>query len=530
MGEVIFTNPPPINVTLCRQGCSSNKTTCDTECLAERNRCQAQIGQPGGPLAQDCIQAFNLCRTECTNEFNTCDTNCRRSREGCPFLLASDGGTYFNTVTEQVACQSPKWIQSDVTTRGLWLWSLSGANIPDSRTREALYMAAQDDGTFGTLDAGSTAPIWTNPDCCDAFDTVADSSQVLYTACCFGSPRDNKVFRRNPGMTGGSEIPTYPPGTVPRFFFPDIIARFGTNRFALVTNNGIFSTQNIRANPIVWTRLGTNAPTNACAIFASGPQTNPTFYALTGFCSGFFGNLLRYFGTSTTGTWQSVPLPPDSNGVGIFAVDPANPSRLFASIFSNTGVRMFRSTLGGASWTNDEVLDGLMVGGGAFRLQVTTAGPAYSQPTLVAFDPNNSNNLLAGAADAGIFLSRDNGATWTTVTNNSGDAANPVIPRPYWAYFDRECSQYNIYVGTQGRGAWRFTYRDTAGVTVAQCQSNCDGATTECRKDCVTERDQCLKEPGPGGSGACVRQFTQCGTFCTNTKNACRQRCVDCPQ
>ena len=32
------------------------------------------------------------------------------------------------------------------------------------------------------------------------------------------------------------------------------------------------------------------------------------------------------------GTWETVPLPPGSNGVGIFAVDPKDPDRLFASI------------------------------------------------------------------------------------------------------------------------------------------------------------------------------------------------------
>src|SRR5205823_6389573 len=90
-------------------------------------------------------------------------------------------------------------------------------------------------------------PNWSNPDCCDAFESVADNTQVLYTVCCFGPPRGNRLFRRNPGMTGGGEIPNYPEGNLPGFKFPDVIARFGANRYGLITNSGIFATQNITA-------------------------------------------------------------------------------------------------------------------------------------------------------------------------------------------------------------------------------------------------------------------------------------------
>jgi len=526
MGEVVFTNPPPIDPNICSQDCTNAKTACDDDCAADNRICTSQVGKPGGPLASQCAQQLKACKLACTNEFNTCNTNCNRFPEGCPIVLACDGGTYINTVIGSPACQTPKWIQSDVTTRGLWLWSLSGANIPDSPVGEALYMAAQDDGTFATLNAGAATPTWVNPDAGDASDTVSDTTQVLYTDCCFGAPRDNKVFRRNPGMRGGRQIPNYPPGDVPGFFFPDVITRFGFSSFAMITTKGIFATQNIAANPIIWTPVG-NAPHNACALAAVGPQTNPTFYALDGMCSGFAGDFLRFKGTSTTGNWQVVPLPPGGFGVGIFAVDPNNANRLFASIFTSTGPHMFRSLDGGTTWTADTVLDGLMTGNGTFLPQVApfVADP-YPQPTLVAFDPDNSNNLLAGAADAGIFLSRDNGVTWKTITNNSGDAANPIIPRPHWAYFDRECSQYNIYVGTQGRGAWHLSYPDPEGSTVVECQGRCQTEFQQCQKDCATERDLCQRQGGKN----CGQEARTCSAICVGTRNTCNQHCVDCPQ
>jgi hypothetical protein len=530
LGDVVFTNPPRFNVTTCRQGCTNDRTSCQSECVAFRNDCLAEVGQPGGPLASACVQAFTRCRTACTNSFNACDTNCNRPQEGCPIVMSSDGGTFFNTVGQSPACQTPSWSQPNVTPRSLWLFSLGGANIPSSITRESLYMGAQDNGTFATQNAGATTPAWTNPNCCDSTDTVSDGGQVLFSLCCFNIAPTNRLIKSNPGLGSQSEIPTYPPGTVPRGTFPEVIATFGTNRYAVITSNGIFATQNITTNPITWTSLGTNAPTTACALWAAGPATSPTFYALTGFCSGSFpATLMRYNGTSATGTWQNVPLPAGSLGVGVFTVDPKNPNRLFASSFDNAGVRMFRSSNGGTAWVPDTVLDGLMNGGGAFRMRTSN----YAQPTMVAFDPNDANNLLAGAADAGIFLSRNNGASWTAVTNNSGNSANPVIPRPYWTYFDRECSQYSMFVGTQGRGAWRLSFPDPAGISVSACQARCEVPFPECQSECVAFRNDCLAEVGqPGGplASACVQAFVACRAQCSNTRNACRQRCLDCPQ
>ncbi|MCA1615117.1 MAG: hypothetical protein LC800_13485 [Acidobacteria bacterium] len=529
MGEVVFNDPPRFSVPDCLRNCTNARNECRNDCVEFLDSCLSRAGEAGSPTRAQCVAAGARCTNRCTQTFDACNTNCRRPQEGCPVILASDGGTYVNTLTQTPECQTPKWVQSDVTTRGLWLWSLGGADIPGSSRREALYMGAQDDGSFGTLDAGSAAPTWNNADCCDSFDTVADSTQVLNTLCCFGGTRNNRVFRRAPGMNGGNEIPNYPAGDVPAFQFPDAIARFGSNRFALLTSGGVFTTQNITANPITWGRLGSNAPTDACGLWAAGTQNSPTFFAQTGSCSGdSAGALLRYTGTTTTGTWQNVSPPPGTFGVGVFAVDPRNANRLFVSAFGGNGVRMFRSADGGANWTADAALDALMNGGGAFLMQTSS----YAQPTLVAFDPNDSNTLLAGAADAGIFLSRDNGANWTTITRNSGDAANPVIPRPRSAYFDRECGRFNIYVGTKGRGAWRISYRDPAAPSVGACQSGCDATITDCQEACAERHTACLDQEGPGSHtpARCSQQLVQCRARCSSDRTRCRQGCADCPQ
>jgi photosystem II stability/assembly factor-like uncharacterized protein len=456
-------------------------------------------------------------------------------QEGCPLLLSSDGGIYFNAKAQSPDCQTPEWRQPDVTTRGLWLFTFGGVNIPSSLTRESLFMGAQDNGTFASQNAGDAAPAWKNPNCCDITDMASDGSQLLFTVCCYpvSALPENRLFRANLALDNQTMITGYPPNAeIPRGGFPDVITSFGTNRFAVVTDKGIFVTQDITATHVTWDLLGSNSPIDACALWSAsipGQANSLAFYAITGCPNGSSYKLMRYKGTSAMSVWQPVPLPRGFSDVGIFAVAPNNPNRLFMSAFNSTDMHMFRSENGGLVWTPDPALDGLMSGGGKFRM-VTWQ---YTQPTLVAFDPNNPNNLLAGAADAGIFLSRDKGASWATITNNAGDSANPVIPRPYWAYFNRKCGQYNIYVGTQGRGAWRFSYADPAGPTVSACQDRCEAPFADCQNRCVAARDACVAEsgqPGKPSSEQCVQAFEACRARCGNTRDTCRQRCLDCPQ
>lgn len=382
----------------------------------------------------------------------------------CPMIFSSDGGVYFNTNTTSPGCHSPAWEQPNVTPHALWLWALDGAD-QGGLNSEDLYFGIQDNGSFATTNAGVALPTWTNVNCCDVFDITADPVRVVYDVCCGFSLRVG-----GSGMTAVTVVNPNPPGNITMFRFPDFIDRFGPNQYIAVTSSGGYLTNSITPNPVAWTQIGAaSTPTGGfCAVQSSVSGGTPTFYAQAGGCQARTADRVwTYTGTAPGGTWQQVTPPLGGLGFGVFAVDPNDPNRLLASNLTATGPRMILSTDGGATWQNLPELDNLMTGGGAFLYQ-SQRGPinwttfaASPQPTLVAFDPEDSNIIIAGARSSGVFLSTDGGEDWRLITDpfDPLTSGKPHLTRPRFAYFDHEPSnQVNIYLGTQGRGVWRINF------------------------------------------------------------------------
>ncbi len=408
--------------------------------------------------------------------------------DACPILMSSDGGVYYNT-DDTADCHNPNWEQPDVTPHGLWPWAMTGVDR-GGNTDEDLYFGLQDNGLFGTLDVGSDTPSWHNEVCCDGFDTAADPAGSVYTICCFGGGRATRAFRTDPGMVNSIELNTYPPsGLAPAFDYPDAIVNFGDRNYVMLTRNcavgtggcvagdgGVFITSDIDASPIAWTELGdaTEPPSAVlCGVqVALGGLGTPTFFVQSGSCNSttVSDRLFSFTGSDPAGVWTELFLP--SGGFGVVAVDASDPDRLLASGLTNisrspsgvTGGGMFSSTDGGATWSSVPALDTLMTAGGdiAFR---NLRGPSaftgfngYWQPSLVAFDPQ-SDIIVAGGQDSGIFLSFDDGATWSLISDpfTSDVSGTPHLPRPRYAYFDTEPDDFkSIYIGSQGRGIWRL--------------------------------------------------------------------------
>ena len=460
--------------------------------------------------------------------------------DACPILFSNDGGVYFNTATG-AACQTVAWEQPTVSPHGLWPFSMAGVNQPGNPA-EDLYFMNQDNGTFATTNAAAAAPNWVNQNCCDGFDVGAGNNDVLYTLCCFNgnaSLRRNRVFLANQGLGAPAQINTYPAdGLVGGFRFPDVLARFANNSYVLLTTDcgpnfangvdddgdgfvdeidetgggcsgtnfgdgGVYITTNITANPIVWTELGPltegNISANACGVYVGVTGGTPTFYVQVGNCSGNgMDQIWSYTGTAANNAWQQVNPPGGLGGFGIFTADPGNPNRLMAShLRPGMDPQMIISTNGGANWTPMPSLDQQMDGNDTFQ-NTTAVGPTnftnfggYVQPSLVAFHPQNANVLVAGAMDAGLFVSNDGGICWTRITDPATPHISgiPHITRPKYAYFSDQPDQgglnvTDLYIGAQGRGVWRvqLTYPDPPATTVTQiltpptCPGFCDGS------------------------------------------------------
>jgi uncharacterized repeat protein (TIGR01451 family) len=397
------------------------------------------------------------------------------ANDACPRIFSSDGGVYRNTIAASPGCHTPTWEQPNVTPHALWLFGMSGAQQAGDLS-EDLYMGTQDNGSFGATNGGAMPPTWHNQDCCDVHDIVGDPNRVVYIVGFFMQAPNFRLSVRNPGLGAGGLLAAanHPPGTLCSFQYPDCIATFGDKKYVAVTSSGVFFTNDITAGTVVWTPLGAATDPGGCAVQASvDPATGtPVFYVQVG-CDPRLGNQVWVFVGTGAGAWTQI----DNNdgltgGFGIFAVDPKRANRLYASNLPVTGPQMVFSNDGGLTWDNNPELDGFMTGGGFFQYR-NQRGPTdnvgsgfgtpflgYPQPTLLAFDPEDHDNVVAGGADSGVFLSTNGGVNWRLLTDpfDSGNSDIPHLPRPRFAYFDHEpAGVLKLYIGTQGRGVWRIT-------------------------------------------------------------------------
>lgn len=397
--------------------------------------------------------------------------------DACPVLFASDGGVYRNTLGASPACHTPAWAQPNVTPHALWNYTFAGVSRPGAAV-EHLYFGNQDNGTFGATNGGAAAVTWNNERCCDGFDANGDPLRGVTTVCCFGGGRATRLFLSAPGLVAPSnEIGNYPPGNMKGFQQLEGILTFGPDDYIVATTSGVFVTFDIGATGAglpAWTAVGTGPPADACGIQIASAGGTPVFFAKSGGCDGDrAGRVLMHTGTGAAGAWQDVPPPPGGGTFGVFAVDPNNPQRIIASrVGIGVATRMFLTTNGGGVWNALPALDTLMTGSGVFKYD-TISGPrafagrnGYPQPTLVAFDPLDADILVAGSADAGVFISTNGGTRWQLVTDpfTPGVSGTPHIPRPYYAHFDHDppAGDINLYLGTRGRGAWRLTFKKVA--------------------------------------------------------------------
>ncbi len=136
---------------------------------------------------------------------------------------------------------------------------------------------------------------------------------------------------------------------------------------------------------------------------AIDPNNPSILFAGTG---GFFGGSL-YKSTDAGTTW--IDLASNNNylreGVVSIAINPWNPNIIYVG---TPGIGLLlKSTDGGTNWS------------------VTGLGQTESVVTLVQVDPSDSNVVYASVDFQGFYVSKNNGVSWTRITvNDSADGYN----------------------------------------------------------------------------------------------------------
>lgn len=490
-------------------------------------RCQA--------ARRECVATGQTRPATCTSRLRACEARCPATvvkATVCPVLFSNDGGVYRNTRSLHPACQTPAWDQPERTPRSLWLWNLSGAALGGAGQEEA-YLLAQDNGAIGTRTAASTPPTWNHSECCDGFGSGASPDQVVYSLGVFNLPPAVRLYRRGGGMVGGLLLPvaSQPPGGIVAFNFGRSIAWVERNVYVVLTGTGLQRTADITAGTVAWRRLGA-LPAAGCSVSVSRSGGQVSFFVQSGSCDGSGSDrVFRYDGQAAGGAWSEIAPPVIATGqtsrFALFAVDPGNRQSFIAAVVAGPDLQIMRSANGGTSWARIPGLETRLTANGAFLMR-SALGPTgfspnlsgYAQPTLLAISPLDGRTIVVGGYDSGLHLSLDRGATWTTLTDNSGDAANPVIPRPRTAHFEADGTTGRLYVGTQGRGAWRITYPLPSSPE----------APTPCADDCAADRDACLADVGTPGrptAAQCAQAYASCARACGTRGCRSSQKCCE---
>ena len=374
------------------------------------------------------------------------------SEDGRTFRSDNGGQHWFPCYTEEVPAAST-WYE----TRGLDVTNVYRYAVdPHDALRH--YIANTDIGLSLSEDGGvtwkwsSTGSPWTNTFYDLAFDPEVDGRMWAAVSNHHDAP-EWKVIRQNvPTLSGGVVISNdhgqtwaeighsggLPNGMVTSIAIDPTSTAAARRMWVTVMGLGVYETNDGGATWVARNSgLGTADDMNCWMIerYSNGDLFCAVTMALDASLVAHPGGLWK----STDGglTWaqvnasQMIPWPVS------FDVDPTDENVIYVAGFmgssglNNGGV--WKTTDGGATWSH--IVDKPDCWG-------------------VRIDPNDRNRVYLGAwswveQGEGSFISEDGGTTWTRLVGMPFTSAGAK-----WTFFDPVDSQ-NIYIGTDGGGAWK---------------------------------------------------------------------------
>jgi len=225
-----------------------------------------------------------------------------------------------------------------------------------------------------------------------------------------------------------------------------------------------------------WTPVFDDQPVLNVGAIAAHPTDSNIVYVGTGEANGagysYDGD--GVYRTADGGvTWQHLGLA-ETRRIGRIAIDPVNPQRVFVAAAGGVYVPdafrgVYRSTDGGTNWTKV-----LFVGptAGAIDVAIDPANPSRIYAAI--WDHHSTpSHWYAGGVDSGIWQSSDGGDSWSRLTNGLPASASTVGRIGLAVARSSPQTVYALYLDDPGKliGVYKTT---NAGVSWAK--QNASGA------------------------------------------------------